>query len=186
MFGAIPLAILSNSARVMTVSQLAELFGGSFAAAGDFVPGAAVLVLGAGAGQTPLMVSTGAVGATSGAGAAAGTGAALPAAGAWAAGAAGAGVCAWAPAVAAGGAPHEGAGVPGCACPQARVPSNTHISQLLLITVFLQDWRFRELLPELGILAHRAAEIPSQRGSEGSESGATRFLAVGAFVHKRR
>src|SRR6267378_1731054 len=154
MLGAIPLAILSNSARVMTVSQLAELFGGSFAAAGDFVPGAAVLALGAAAGQTPLMVSTGAVGGTSGAG-----------------GAAGAGVCAWAPAVAAGGAPDEGAGVPACACPQARVPSNTHISQLLLIIVFLQDWRFRELLPELGILAHRAAGIPSHR----AELMATRF-----------
>src|SRR5258708_10962061 len=99
MFGAMPLAIFSNSARVMTVSQLAELLAGSFAAAGDFVPGAAVLALGAVAGQTPLMVSTGAVGATSGAGCAAG--AALPVAGAWAACAAGARVCAWPPALAA-------------------------------------------------------------------------------------
>src|SRR6202158_2529584 len=104
MFGAIPLAIFSNWARVMTVSQFAELLAGSFAAAGDFVPGAAVLALGAVAGQTPLMVSTGAVGATSGAGAAAGAG--------------GAGVCGW-PALAAGAAPDEGAGVPGWACPQA-------------------------------------------------------------------
>jgi len=111
MFGAIPLAIFSNSARVTTVSQFAELLAGSFAAAGDFVPGAAVLALGAVAGQTPLMVNTGAVGATSGAGAAAG--AALSAAGAWAAWAAGAGVCAWPLALAAGAAPDEGAGVPG-------------------------------------------------------------------------
>src|SRR5712664_1101512 len=109
MFGASPLAIFSNSARVMTVSQFAELLAGSFAAAGDFVPGAAVLALGAVAGQTPLMVSTGAVGATSGAGAAAAAGAA---AGAWAACAAGAGVWGWPPALAAGAAPDEGAGVP--------------------------------------------------------------------------
>ncbi|PYX59208.1 MAG: hypothetical protein DMG76_06370 [Acidobacteria bacterium] len=97
----------------MTVSQFAELLAGSLAAAGDFVPGAAVLALGTVAGQTPLMVSTGAVGATSGAGAAAGAGAALPAAGAWAGCAAGAGVCAWPPVLAAGAAPDEGAGVPG-------------------------------------------------------------------------
>src|ERR1700674_2500699 len=110
MFGASPLAIFSNSARVMTVSQFAELLAGSFAAAGDCVPGAAVLALGAVGGQTPLMVNTGAVGATSGAGAAAAAGAA---AGAWTAGAAGAGVWGCPPALAAGAAPDEGAGVPG-------------------------------------------------------------------------
>src|SRR6267154_255930 len=111
MFGAIPLAIFSNSARVITVSQFAELLAGSFAAAGDFVPGAAVLALGAVAGQTPLMVKTGAVGATSGADAAAGVGAALRA-GACAGCAAGAGVCVWPPVLVAGAAPDDGAGVP--------------------------------------------------------------------------
>src|SRR5258708_30857517 len=113
MFGAIPLAIFSNSARVITVSQFAELLAGFLAAGGDFAPGVAVLAWGAVAGQTPLMVSTGAVGATSGAGAAAGVGAALLAAGACAGCAAGAAVCVWPPALAAGAAPDDGAGFPG-------------------------------------------------------------------------
>src|ERR1017187_6043989 len=38
-----------------------------------------------------------------------------------------------------------GAGVPGAACPQASVPNKTHISQLLPISHFLQDWSFRKL-----------------------------------------
>jgi hypothetical protein len=38
-----------------------------------------------------------------------------------------------------------GGGALGAACPQASVPNRTHISQLLLIIHFLQDWWFRKL-----------------------------------------
>ena len=38
-----------------------------------------------------------------------------------------------------------GAGAPGMDCPQASVPNRTHISHLLRIRHFLQDWSFRKL-----------------------------------------
>jgi hypothetical protein len=38
-----------------------------------------------------------------------------------------------------------GGGALGAACPQASVPNKTHISQLLPITDFLQDWSIRKL-----------------------------------------
>src|ERR1700674_4510321 len=44
-----------------------------------------------------------------------------------------------------------GAGAPGRACSPARVPNRTHISQLLRISHFLQDWSFRKLK----ILSHQ-------------------------------
>ena len=39
----------------------------------------------------------------------------------------------------------DGGGVPGAACPQARVLNKTHTSQLLRISHFLQDWSIRKL-----------------------------------------
>jgi hypothetical protein len=38
-----------------------------------------------------------------------------------------------------------GGGALGAACPQASVPNKTHISQLLPISHFLQDWSIRKL-----------------------------------------
>src|ERR1019366_7086123 len=38
-----------------------------------------------------------------------------------------------------------GGGALGAACPQASVPNKTHISQLLRISYFLQEWSFRKL-----------------------------------------
>src|SRR5437588_463303 len=37
-----------------------------------------------------------------------------------------------------------GGGALGAACPQASVPNKTHISQLLRISYFLQDWSIRK------------------------------------------
>jgi hypothetical protein len=96
-------------------------------AAGVFVSAAFVAVAGfaavpwaaaglGAAGQTPITVITAASGATE---------AEVSAAGAWA----GCG----------------GGGALGAACPQANVPNKTHISQLLPISDFLQDWSIREL-----------------------------------------
>jgi hypothetical protein len=42
-------------------------------------------------------------------------------------------------------APGAAGGALGAACPQASAPDKTHISQLLRISHFLQDWYFRKL-----------------------------------------
>src|ERR1700722_7632342 len=115
--GATALASFSNSALVMTVLQSAA---GVFAAVSFAeVAGFASVPLAA-AGlvcpeHTPITVITGASGGT----------AAELSAGAW---------DGWG----------EG-GALGTACPQAIVPNKTHISQLLPITHFLQDWSIRKL-----------------------------------------
>src|ERR1700722_9886503 len=116
-FGATAFANFSNWALVITVLQSAA--GVLVSAALVEVAGfAAVPVAAAGfgcAGHTPITVITAASGGTS----------AEVSAGAWAG-------C-------------VGGGALGAACPQASVPNRTHISQLLPIILFLQDWSIRKL-----------------------------------------
>src|SRR5690349_21214902 len=103
----------------MTVLQsAAEVVAVVFSVVADFaaVPAAVFATAGLGfTGQTPFTVITAASGGT----------AAEVSGG-------GAGAC-------------DGGGVPGAACPQARVLNKTHTSQLLRISHFLQDWSIRKL-----------------------------------------
>src|SRR3981081_916625 len=145
--GARPFASRSNSAFVMTVLQSAA---GVFAACpasfsapvlpAAVLPDAAAVVVLAG-GHTPLIVNTGASGGTDAdlsTGAAGGAWATAGFPGAWLA-------CA-------------GDGAAGAVCAQAKLPSNTHISQLLRINRFLQDCFVQKVRsPKHEILAH---EVP--------------------------
>src|ERR1700678_3507643 len=110
----------SNSARVTTVLQSA----GAVLAAGFAGAAPALAAAGRGCGlHTPVIVSTAAV---------AGTDSAVS----------GRLAAACGPPMLAGGRPGwAGGGAPCWACP-ANPPNNTHISQLLRIKEFLQDWCF--------------------------------------------
>jgi hypothetical protein len=116
------------------------------------------------AGQTPIKVMTAASGGTS----------ADVSAGGWA-------CC-------------SGVGAAGAACPQASAPKKTHISQILNMSHFLQDWSFRKLkMAKQEIVAQAAAfarpslaiDLPGG-ASAGFNAGLCRGDLLGALGSQRR
>src|SRR5258708_9447045 len=174
--GARPFASRSNSAFVITVLQSGEdalepcaVVFSAPALSEAVLLGAAVVVL-AGTGHTPLIVNTGASGGTD---ADLSTGAA---GGVWAA----AGFPGACPACAGGGAARG-------ACPHARVPSNTHTSQLLRINRFLQDCFLQKVRsPKHEILAHDAPVVAGEQPHTGTTAMAMPVYSLGAFVPQQR